>query len=84
MIATIDAIYRDGAFHPTTPMDLPEGTAASVTVRALSDSGGGMFTHEELLARIREVAAKANQSGPVEFTSRDHDQILYGGPDGAL
>lgn len=81
MTTTIDVVYRDGAFHPTTPTDLPEGTAASVIVQAPAVASK-LLTHEQLLARIREVAAKANMSGPTEYASRDHDQILYGSPDG--
>ena len=33
MITTIDAVYRDGAFYPTTPMDLPDGTVGIAIVQ---------------------------------------------------
>ena len=29
---TILAVYRDGAFHPIEPRDLPEGTSAKVEI----------------------------------------------------
>ena len=34
MSQTLRAIYRDGAFIPTTPCDLPEGAEVEITVRA--------------------------------------------------
>ncbi len=81
MAATFDVIYRDGSFHPMTPMDLPEGTAASVIVQAplppvLNPSG--------VLARILASAAKFDPATDhPEVTSQSADEILYCGSGGA-
>ena len=34
MAQTLKAIYRDGAFIPQSPCDLPEGAEVEITVRA--------------------------------------------------
>ncbi len=34
MSQTLKAIYRDGAFIPQTPCDLPDGAEVEITVRA--------------------------------------------------
>ncbi|HYG78851.1 MAG TPA: antitoxin family protein [Pyrinomonadaceae bacterium] len=34
MSQTLKAIYRDGAFIPQTPCDLPEGAEVEITIRA--------------------------------------------------
>ncbi|HJQ33879.1 MAG TPA: antitoxin family protein [Pyrinomonadaceae bacterium] len=34
MSQTLKAVYRDGAFIPQTPCDLPEGAEVEITVRA--------------------------------------------------
>jgi predicted DNA-binding antitoxin AbrB/MazE fold protein len=34
MSQTFKAVYRDGAFIPQTPCDLPEGAEVEITVRA--------------------------------------------------
>ena len=84
MNTTIDAVYRDGAFHPTTPMDLPEGTAASVIVKALPVAlpmSPGRAAYE----MIRAIAELPEEpGGDKTITGRDHDKFLYGGPKGAL
>jgi predicted DNA-binding antitoxin AbrB/MazE fold protein len=34
MSQTLKAIYRDGAFIPQTPCDLPDGAQVEITIRA--------------------------------------------------
>jgi predicted DNA-binding antitoxin AbrB/MazE fold protein len=34
MSQTLKAVYRDGAFIPQTPCDLPDGAEVEITVRA--------------------------------------------------
>jgi predicted DNA-binding antitoxin AbrB/MazE fold protein len=34
MSQTLKAIYRDGAFIPQTPCDLPEGAEVEITIRS--------------------------------------------------
>lgn len=81
-MTTIDAVYRGGALHPTTPLALAEGTAVRVTVeptRAMGPSPNG----SDVLARILAVAAKARKDGDdPSVTSLNVDEVLYGGPGG--
>ncbi len=79
MSATIAAVYRDGAFHPDTPPDLPDGTAVSLAVVAKPQSPGQAAF--EMMRAIAEMPEQAG--GDPNVTSDNHDEILYGGPDGA-
>jgi predicted DNA-binding antitoxin AbrB/MazE fold protein len=69
-MATINAIYENGVFRPTEPVDLPEGTRVrieamlppsadmSIDVRALVPSGT-----DEGLIRIYEILGRRFNSG---------------------
>lgn len=59
MEITINAIYRDGVFHPEIRPDLPDGAAVSLDVAAkvAARSVVTPLTGEALLARIRAIAA---------------------------
>ena len=84
MSASIDVVYRGGAFHPTTPTDLPEGTSASVIVQAplvVSPMSPGRAAYEMMCA-VAELPEEPG--GDKTITGRDHDKFLYGGPKGAL
>ena len=81
MSTVIDAVYQGGVFRPAVPPALPDGTAVRLTVMPAAQADP--LDPAAVLARIRAIATKANVTGVVETTSRDHDQILYGGPGGA-
>jgi len=83
MSTTIAAVYRDGAFHPDTPPDLPEGTAVRLAVIAKPavlprSPGRAAFEMIRALAELPEQAG-----GDPRVTSENHDEILYGGSGGA-
>ncbi len=79
-MSTIPAIYENGVFRPTVPVDLPEGTAVliepvpppgaavSIDVRALVPPGT-----DEGLIQIYEVLARRFDSGHHDTAER-HNQ----------
>jgi predicted DNA-binding antitoxin AbrB/MazE fold protein len=72
---TIDAVYQDGVFRPTTPVELPAGTKVQVTVLVPATP----FDPEVAMECIRRASAKT-RPGPIEYTSENVDAILYGRP----
>jgi predicted DNA-binding antitoxin AbrB/MazE fold protein len=81
---TIDAVYQGGVFRPSTPPDLPDGAAVRLTVvTAPVEQGPLQLDSAAVVERIQAIVAKARVTGRVETTARDHDQILYGSPEGA-
>lgn len=76
MITTVFGVYEGGVIRPATPLPLADGTAVQLTVAAVSPTppSSGADTAAFLLA----VAAQRVETGPVERTSEEHDQILYG------
>jgi predicted DNA-binding antitoxin AbrB/MazE fold protein len=84
MTAVIDAVFRGGVFCPTTPPDLPEGTAVRVVVAAASAPPRPPLDPAEVFARLKRIADLPEEpGGDPTITGRNHDLILYGGPNGA-
>jgi len=79
-MSTITAIYENGVFRPTVPVDLPEGTAVliepvpppsadvSIDVRALVPPGT-----DEGLIRIYEILARRFDSGHHDTAERHNE-----------
>lgn len=83
MTATVTAVYQDGVLRPAAPLPLADGTPVRLIVSTDPDPTPGP-TAEEVLARVRAVAALPEElGGDPTVTGRDHDRILYGGPSGA-
>ena len=61
MSIEIDATYRDGAFHPNQPLQLPENTPVHVVVTP--KTAGQPLSREEILAR----RPKSPRITPEEF-----------------
>ena len=82
MTTAVDAIYQNGVFRPTTPPDLPDGTAVRITVepRPSAAAPPGPLDPAVVYARIRAIAALSDPNGPPENTSENVDAILYGKP----
>ncbi len=90
MTMTIDAVYEAGMFRPIQPgeladLDLAEGKQVKLTVDAANGTktlppGPDPSRVAEIMA---EIAALAVPHGEPDFGGRDHDLILYGGPEGA-
>jgi len=75
MTMIIDAVYEGGFFRPIEKVDLTDGTHVEVRVRQVA----GLRDPKAVAAKLRNLAANAPRNGLSESTSRDHDQILYGG-----
>ncbi len=75
MTTTVQAVYEGGVFRPTRKLTLTEGTQVDVLIpqAALPRDPKAVAT------KLSQIAAKAPRRGRAESTSRDHDQILYGG-----
>lgn len=85
MIATIDAIYRDGAFHPTTePPELEEGSLVRIS---FVETHPVYQPHDPVAVRamLKAIAdLPEEEGGDKRITGREHDKFLYGDPNGAL
>lgn len=84
MLESFEAVYRDGAFHPTVPPDLAEGTPVRMTIQSPQPSST-VSDHDpkDVLARILATARKFDpETDRPEVTSRNVDEILYGGLQG--
>jgi predicted DNA-binding antitoxin AbrB/MazE fold protein len=74
-MATITAVYENGAFRPLGPVDLPEGTKVHVVapdevidVRSLVPPGT-----DEGLIRIYECLARSYDTGDPDAASRHNE-----------
>ena len=76
---TVIAVYRDGAFHPEVPPDLPEGTSVRLTIEQERKEAPSTLTGSELLEHISKSWAKFDPSTDrPDVTSENVDTILYG------
>ena len=76
MSQTLKAIYRDGAFIPQTPCDLPEGAEVELTVSAPRVMPPKVTDHEDrkrilegMVARMRANPIPAD--APRRFTREE-------------
>jgi predicted DNA-binding antitoxin AbrB/MazE fold protein len=71
MTTKVQAIYRNGAFLPATPVPVAEGAEVELTVTVNGESSS--------LAEGLEEIARLPMEGPRDgFSGADHDRILYG------
>jgi predicted DNA-binding antitoxin AbrB/MazE fold protein len=80
---TIEAVYEQGVFRLSRPIDLADGTRVDLIVIAShpaellpGEPVPGKKTPAEIMA---EIAAMPMESSPDGFSGEDHDRILYGG-----
>ena len=75
MTTKVHAIYRGGVFLPESPVPVAEGSEVELTVtqnaiaKTLADS-------------LEEISRLPEESPRDGFSGADHDQILYGTPEG--
>ena len=82
-MTTIDAVYQNGVFRPTTPPDLSDGTTIRLTVLPAKPTALPPDP-EVVLALLQRIAELPMEpGGDPTVTGRDHDRTLYGGPKGA-
>lgn len=77
MTIAVDAVYQNVVFRPTTPPDLPEGTAVRLTVEP-APPAAPPTDGPSAYAILTAITARSVKPGPPETTSRDHDKVLYG------
>ena len=85
MTATLEAVYESGVFRPLAQMNLAEGKHVQLIINAeesvtSSPEGPDPRKLTEIMAGI---AALSVIHGEPDSGGRDHDLILYGGPEGA-
>jgi predicted DNA-binding antitoxin AbrB/MazE fold protein len=66
---TIHAIYENGVFRPTTPVDLPEGTE----VRIEPQPSGEPAHSSPHLRRVYELLSQSEDTGDPQLSER-HDE----------
>lgn len=71
MSKTIHAIFENGVFRPTEPVDLPENTAVEFEPRLKEASPSPPMS--EALARVYAILGKRYESGHNDTAAR-HDE----------
>jgi predicted DNA-binding antitoxin AbrB/MazE fold protein len=73
MTTTVAAVYENGILRPLEPLSLSEGQRVQIAV-----SAEGAANPRNVGAIMAEIAALPVEGACDPFTSRDHDQVLYG------
>jgi hypothetical protein len=88
MSQPFEAVYQDGVFRPTGPVDVPPGATVRLVVVPVPppdppfDPDGP--TAHDLLKHIIEMPIEPGAVDDGVVVSENVDKILYGGPKGAL
>jgi predicted DNA-binding antitoxin AbrB/MazE fold protein len=74
MATRIEAVYQDGVFHPTEPVNIADGERVQLVL---------LFTEDVAQAQspadiLADIAALPLESDAEESAARDHDRYLYG------
>lgn len=85
MTTTLEAVYEAGIFRPLEPVELPEGKHVWIVQKPEEEIPAALLTEgpQSPADIVAEISALAVRHGVEETSSRDHDKILYGGPEGA-
>jgi predicted DNA-binding antitoxin AbrB/MazE fold protein len=80
MTQHITAAVENGLLRPSVPLQWPEGTRVDLTV-ASTETEPAQGIPQSVRDQIAEIIAMPIESkDPDPYTSRDHDQYLYGAP----
>lgn len=73
----VHAVYENGVFRPTQPIELPENSQVDLVIQKLP----GDSSTTAPLAKIAAIAAafRENQDLPTDL-AQQHDHYLYGTP----
>jgi predicted DNA-binding antitoxin AbrB/MazE fold protein len=74
MSTTFQAVFENGVLRPLAPLNLAEGQTVQVLIAASE-----MAAPQNVASILAEIAALPVEGGGDPWTSRDHDQVLYGG-----
>lgn len=74
---TIHAVYENGVFRPTVPVELPDNCEVELTVSTEADRGNDKTP----LQRLADIASQfpENPDLPTDMAVQ-HDHYLYGTP----
>jgi predicted DNA-binding antitoxin AbrB/MazE fold protein len=73
-MSTIHAIYENGVFRPTTPVDLPEGYEVTIeTHGTITVSGPPLEPDDEGLDDIYEILSRRYRSGHTDTAERHNE-----------
>jgi hypothetical protein len=77
---TIHAIYENGVFRPTEPVDLPEGSEVTVEPRAAGADRprptDPQFAHlDPGLAEIYAILSRRHDGGPPDDADRHNEHL---------
>lgn len=76
MTQKIQAIYRDGAFHPETPCHFPENSQVELLVQDSSVRGPSVLDPDERLRILRRVAERMqNNPLPADAPRFSRDEL---------
>lgn len=73
---TIQAIYENGVFRPTEPVELPDKSEVEISIQSVKPGGA-----HPGLAPLLDIARKfpGNPNAPTDRAAQ-HDHYLYGTP----
>lgn len=71
MTKTIHAVYENGVFRPTEPVDLPERTAVEIELRVEEETESPVM--DEGLAKVYAILGERFDSGHTDTAAR-HDE----------
>jgi predicted DNA-binding antitoxin AbrB/MazE fold protein len=78
MTIHVDAVYEHGAFRPTVPVTIDEGSQVTLTI----ETDAPARDPQPLVAALAEIAGMPTEGCDDGFSGADHDELLYG-PQGA-
>ena len=71
-VKTIHAVYENGVFRPTEPIELPEGT--EVEICTSSRNGAGLVPREpDQLDAVYEILGRRHRSGRPDTAERHNE-----------
>lgn len=74
MSMTIHAVYENGVFRPTTPVDLPEGFEVTIEPRGSAPASRlPVHPDEEGMAAVYETLSRSCKTGEADLAAR-HDE----------
>ncbi|TWT74689.1 hypothetical protein Pla123a_35130 [Posidoniimonas polymericola] len=79
----VDAIYENGILRPSTPLNLPEGAHVRVVIGRATDEADATGESPSPQSDLWQIADETPQPADAQqWSSADHDELLYGDPDG--
>ena len=87
MVVRFGAVYQGGLLHPTSPLGFLEGSTVELTVASVTEKRQDILLTDGRRAflLLNKIVDLPESPKDVEESVSDRvDEILYGGPNGAL